>query len=50
MKPHSLTYYERGLANDMSSDHEEAISDFSRAIELDPKDAATYNNRGIDNE
>ncbi|MBI2917515.1 MAG: tetratricopeptide repeat protein [Chloroflexi bacterium] len=30
-----------------AGDHKEAIADYTRAIQLDPKDAAAYNNRGI---
>mgnify|MGYP001595382467 CR=1 FL=1 len=35
-----MPYYNKG-------DYDRAIADYTRAIELDPKDAITYSNRGI---
>lgn len=41
------TYYNRGLAHYYAKNHEEAIADFSMAIELDSLDFEAYHNRGI---
>lgn len=40
-------YNSRGNAYDREGDYDRAIADFTKAIELDAKDAAAYNNRGI---
>ena len=40
-------YFNRGVANDSSGRFNEAISDYSKALEIDPGFAAAYNNRGI---
>jgi tetratricopeptide (TPR) repeat protein len=37
----------RGLAWDGKGDYAKAIADYSKAIEINPKDAATYYNRGL---
>jgi tetratricopeptide (TPR) repeat protein len=38
-------YCNRGLAHYRKNETDEALDDFSRAIELDPKTALAYNNR-----
>src|SRR5437588_5235019 len=40
-------FYNRGVEYSRKSDLDRAIADFSEAIRLDPKDAATYNGRGL---
>src|SRR5438128_7669797 len=41
-------YNNRGLAREAKGDHDGAIADYSRAIELDPKFAVgAYSNRGL---
>ena len=42
----SIGYHYRGLANENLEKHEEAVEDYSKAIELDPNDAKAYNSRG----
>jgi len=42
----AVTYNNRGTAYYKLNRHEEAIRDYSKAIELDPKDAGAYYNRG----
>ena len=42
----AVIYYNRGLAYARSNQYEEAINDFNKALELDPKYAGAYNNRG----
>ncbi len=39
-------FFNRGNAKDESGDYQGAIADFTRAIEIDPQDAAAYYNRG----
>lgn len=41
-----LAYNSRGLVYQEMGDHQKAIADFNRAIELDPGYAFPYNNRG----
>ncbi|MBI5587181.1 MAG: tetratricopeptide repeat protein [Deltaproteobacteria bacterium] len=41
-----LAYNSRGLVYQDLGEHKEAIADFNRAIELDPRYAFPYNNRG----
>jgi len=41
------TYFTRGYNNFQQRDYQQAIKDYDKAIELDPKYAAAYNNRGI---
>src|SRR6266496_4192063 len=40
-------YNNRGLAREAKGDLDGAIADFNRAIELDPKLAISYHNRGL---
>jgi formylglycine-generating enzyme required for sulfatase activity/Flp pilus assembly protein TadD len=40
------TYDNRGLAKYHKGDYDGAIADFTRAIEIDPRDATAYANRG----
>jgi tetratricopeptide (TPR) repeat protein len=40
-------YNNRGLAREAKGDHDGAIADYSRAIELDPKQPRVYINRGF---
>ena len=42
----AIAYYNRGNAKDDKGDLDGAIADYNRAIELDPKLAIAYNNRG----
>ena len=42
----AAAYNNRGYAYGHKGDYDRAIADFSKAIELDPKDAETYFNRG----
>ncbi|VVB65742.1 Photosystem I assembly protein Ycf3 [Candidatus Gugararchaeum adminiculabundum] len=41
-----ISYKNRGSADNSIGDYEQAIEDFTRAIEIDPKSAGAYNNRG----
>ena len=38
-------YYDSGLAGINAKDYDNAIADFTRVIEMDPKNAYTYYNR-----
>src|SRR6266513_1572181 len=40
-------YNSRGLAKEAKGDHDGAIADYNRAIELDPKQPRSYMNRGF---
>ena len=42
-----LAYNYRGFAKLSLGDHEGAIADYDRVIELNPKDASAYNNLGV---
>ena len=42
----AIEWFEKGLASGRSGDHNNAIENFSMAINLDPKFAMAYNNRG----
>ena len=42
----AVEWFEKGLASGMSGDHNAAIENFSMAINLDPKVAIAYSNRG----
>ena len=39
-------YYNRGIAKSDLEDYYGAISDYTKAIEINPKDPDSYNNRG----
>ena len=39
-------YFQKGISSAESGNYEEAIKNFAKAIELNPKDAAAYYNRG----
>ena len=41
------TYNNRGIAKVSLQDYSGAISDYNKAIEINPNDAEAYNNRGI---
>ena len=43
-------YFNRAYDKAEKGDHYRAISDYTKAIELDPKDADAYYNRGISKE
>ena len=40
-------YYNRGIAYKNKGQYERAISDYTKALEINPRDADTYYNRGI---
>lgn len=44
----ALSYYNRGLGYDSLGAYQEAIRDFSKAIEINHNHSAAYNNRGVD--
>ena len=44
---HSLAYYNRGVAYDKIGQGDKAIADYTKAIEINPRDAEAYNYRGI---
>jgi len=44
--PTALEYFDRGVAASEKGELDQAIDDFTKAIELDPKLAFAYNNRG----
>lgn len=41
------SYYERAEGFIKAEDYQRAIDDYTRAIEIDPNDAYSYNNRGV---
>ena len=41
-----VAYYNQGLAYFNKGQYDKAISDTSKAIEINPRDADAYNNRG----
>jgi len=43
----SIAYMSRGLAYKANGDLDRALADYTKAIELDPKDAYAYYNRGL---
>ena len=43
----SDTYYNRGVNDDKQGNFTQAISDYSKAVEINPKDSAAYYNRGV---
>ncbi|MDB5312966.1 MAG: yrrB 3 [Gemmataceae bacterium] len=40
-------YYERASAHRCRGEHDAAITDYTRAIEIDPQNSACYHNRGL---
>lgn len=42
-----MAYYNRGIAYDEKGQHNKAIADFTKAVELNPKFAGAYNNRAV---
>ena len=42
-----LNYFSSGLAKADLGDKKEAIEDYTKAIEIDPKNASAYHNRGL---
>jgi tetratricopeptide (TPR) repeat protein len=42
-----MLYFNRGVAYGEKGQHDKAIADFSKAIEINPRDANNYFNRGI---
>jgi tetratricopeptide (TPR) repeat protein len=48
VEKNSGTYYRQGVDWEGKGDHERAIANYSRAIELDPKFAEAYFGRGAD--
>lgn len=46
MRNKASAYYNRGVAYQQLKRHEEAVSDFDKAIKLRPNDPVVYNNRG----
>jgi len=45
--PNSVENSNQGVENSKLKQFDKAITDFTRAIELDPKSALAYSNRGI---
>jgi tetratricopeptide (TPR) repeat protein len=43
----AIAYYRRGLAYASKKEYDRAIADYTRAIELDPKNLSAYNDRGV---
>jgi len=46
-KRDAKAYSNRGLAYNHKGDYDLAISDFTKAIEINPRDAEAYYNRGV---
>jgi len=42
-----ISYYNRGIVYYVKGKYDQAISDYSKALEINPKDTAAYNNRGL---
>ena len=40
-------YYNRGIAHAKKNMHDQAIADYSKAININPRDADAYYNRGV---
>ncbi len=47
VSPNHYIYNHRGLVYFTLSEYEKAISDFSKAIQMEPKDTRVYTNRGL---
>jgi Flp pilus assembly protein TadD len=47
VSPSDVIYCSRGLAYGKLGDNRQAISDYDRAIEINPKDVESYSNRGV---
>ena len=47
VKPNFVAYYNRGLAYGEKGDHDYAIQDFDKAIDLNPDYVVAYHNRGV---
>ncbi len=47
MQNTAISYFNRGLAYQSKEQYDQAIADYTKAIELDPKYARPYNNRGL---
>ena len=47
VKPSAVNLYNRGVAKQEQGDYKEAIADYTKAIEIDPSDARSCNNRGF---
>ena len=47
MPTHFKAHFNRGFAYDKIGDYDLAIKDYTRALEIDPKNAYAYYNRGI---
>ena len=43
----AIEYYKRGNAKEKLQDYTGAIADYTKAIELNPKDPSAYYNRGL---
>jgi tetratricopeptide (TPR) repeat protein len=43
----AIAYFDRGNALDAAGEYDRALSDYNKAIALDPKDADALNNRGL---
>ncbi|MHC4488482.1 MAG: tetratricopeptide repeat protein [Planctomycetota bacterium] len=42
-----LAYYNRGIADAKKGEHDQAISNYNKAIELNAKDVGAYYNRAV---
>ena len=47
MPNHFKAFFNRGFAHDKLNRFDEAILDYTRAIQIDPNNAYTYYNKGI---
>ncbi len=43
----ALAYANRGIAYGKKGQYDQAISDYNKALEINPRDALAYNNRGL---
>ena len=46
--PLATQYFNQGLEKYEAGNYQEAIADFTKAIEINPQDAGAYRNRGIE--